>query len=172
MDPLSIIAAASTVGSTLSSLFGGGGKVEYGLSPEQKAYLNMLYRRLRGPTPSYLTSPITSRYAAARRGISESMGESLGPGSGLEVAQLLRARAGESRALGEIGERYRAGIRSDIGGIVGGTGVRTYTEPKDFSGTLEDLGWLLYTLTNKGKTLPTGRGGGGLQYQPGFLGGY
>lgn len=173
MDPFTIAIIADTVMNTAQSIFGGNETTtEQKLSPEAKAYLQMLYNKLRGPTPGYLTDPIRQTYATARSGIKESMGQALGPGSGLEVAQMLRSAAGESRAVGNIGEQYRAGIRSDIGGVVGGTGIQTTTQPRDFSGSGEDLGWLLYALTNKKQSGGSGSSGGGMSYSPGFLGGY
>jgi hypothetical protein len=101
MWPAIISAGASLLG----GLFGGGKKTTTNqLSPEAQAYLKMLYGQI-GKTPGYLTRPIQQQYGVLKQNIKESTGEALGAGSGLETANLMWATAGESRALGDVGEQ-------------------------------------------------------------------
>lgn len=166
--PAWVIPAASAAASAVQSyLQSRRQKTEYGLSPESKWLFEYLQGQLGGPTPSYLTDPISQRYGALRSGIKESMGEALGPGSGLETAKLMRATAGETRAIGAVGERHQASILDAIASVVGGTGQRTTTMPMDIGSPLQDIGWAIWMATH-GKNKGGGQGaGGGGGYSPG-----
>jgi len=161
------------------SLFGRKQSTEYQMSPEQRAYIDLLYGELEEPTPSYLTSPIIQQFAGLKQGIREEQREALGPASGLAAAQLMGATTAQGRVLGEVGEKYRADLLRMIGGAVGGTGIRETTMPFDPSASLEDIGWALFMATQD-KKKKQGEVtyeqmqrpyGGGMQYSPGFLGG-
>lgn len=147
--PLWAPPAISAGTSLLQSYLGRKRKTELGLSPEAQRFLNMLYGRL-GKTPSYLTRPIEARWGARKQGIRESLGEGLGPGSGLETAHLLRATTAEGREMGEATERHEASILRAIASVVGRTGVETATAPFDIGAPLGDLGEMFYELF-KGK---------------------
>jgi len=167
-----VIPAISAAGSAIQSyLASRGQKTERGLSPEAQRFLNMLYGRLGKGAPSYLTRPIEARWGARKQGIRESLGEGLGPGSGLETAQLMRATTAEGREMGEATERHEASILRAIASVVGGTGQQTTTMPFDVGPPAEDIGWMLYTLMQGKKGKGGGLSGGGMQYSPGFLGG-
>jgi len=162
-----VIPAISAAGSAIQSYLGRKRKTETGLSPEAQRFLDMLYGRL-GKTPSYLTRPIEARWGARKRGIRESLGEALGPGSGLETAQLMKATTAEGRETGEATERHEASILRAIASVVGGTGQRTTTMPFDIGAPSEDIGWMLYMLTQRKK----GKGGGGSAYPGGYPSSY
>ena len=143
--------------SFLSGLFGGRKqKTSWEMSPEARTLLAQLKGELKR-VPSYVTQPIKQGYGALRAGISERMGEGLGPGSGLETAQLARATAGESRASTEAEERHRMGLLNTIAGLVGGRGTQTTTTGAPwgdiFGGMGGDIGflWGLQQMMGGGK---------------------
>ena len=169
-------AAISAGTSLLGGLFGGR-KQRRGLSPEARGLYGQLTGEY-GKTPSYVTSPIEARWGARKQGIREGMGEALGPGSGLETAQLMRATTAEGREMGEATERHRRGLLSALVGLLGGTG--TTEEPTDWGGVLGGIGGDVGFLWGLEKFLGGGQGaggdgggtsGGGLKYKRGFLGG-
>jgi len=108
-----IMAASKVLGGLFDK-----GKQEYELSPEARWLFNYMQGQVGKGAPSFLTRPISARYGAFRQGIKERMGEALGPGSGLETAQLMKATAGESREIAETGERYQMGLLSQLAGLV------------------------------------------------------
>jgi len=141
-------ALISAGSSLLGGLFGGKKqKTTYEMSPEARSLYAYLMGQVKGGvTPSYLTRPIQQRYGALRAGIKERMGESLGVGSGLETAQLMRATAAQGREIGEAGERYRRGLLGTLASLVGGRGTQTTTGGAPwgdiFGGIGEDIGFL------------------------------
>lgn len=143
-------------------------KAERGLSPESQWLFKYLQGQLGKEAPSYLTRPIAQRWGARRAGIKERTGEGLGVGSGLETTHLLRATTAEGREMGEARERHEASILRAIASVVGGTGVGTATAPFDIGAPAEDIGWMLYMLTQGKK----GKGGGGSAYPGGYPSSY
>lgn len=142
--------------SLLGGLFGGR-KQRSGLSPEAKGLYGQLMGEL-GTTPSYVTRPIGARWGTRKQGIREGMGEALGPGSGLEMAQLKRATAAEGREMGEATERHRGGLLSTLVGLLGGTG--TTEQPTDWGGILGDIGGDIGFLWGLEKMMGGQRAGG------------
>lgn len=160
-----VVPAISAGTSLLQSYLGR--KTERGLSPESQWLFKYLRGQLGRGAPSYLTRPITQRYGALRTGIRESTGEALGPGSGLETAKLMRATTAEGREMGEATERHEASIRRAIASVVGRTGVET--TPFDIEAPAEDIGWMLYMLTQGKKKKGEG---GGVAYPGGYPSSY
>lgn len=104
----------------LGKLFGGGEQTTgYQMSPETRQLYNMLMGQMGKGAPGYLTDPIKQRWGGMRRDIKEGLGVGLGPGSGLEIANLMRATAGESRELGNVGQRYQDQLMRQLAGLVG-----------------------------------------------------
>lgn len=167
--PAWVIPAISAGASLLQSHLGRKQKAERGLSPESQWLFKYLRGQLGKGAPSYLTRPIEARWGARKRGIRESLGEGLGPGSGLETAQLRRATTAQGREMGEATERHEASILRAIASVVGGTGVGTTTAPFDIGMPAEDIGWMLYTLTQGKKKKGEG---GGVAYPGGYPSSY
>lgn len=165
--PAWLIPAISAAGSAVQAYLNRQQKTEMELSPEAKEYLRRLYGEMgRATAPGYVTRPIEKAFAGLRTDIRENIGESLGPGSGLETAKLFQARTEEGRLVGEATEKYRADLLRQIGGVVGGGGVQTTTMPPDIGPMGGDIGWLLWALTQgKGKK-PSGEAEKGT-YWPG-----
>jgi hypothetical protein len=147
-----VVPAASAAASFIQNYLGRKQETETKLGPEAQQALRLFYEELRRGTPSYLTAPISARFAGLRRGISETYGEELGPASGLETAQLIRATAAEGRALGEVGERHRGSLLRAIASLAGGAGVTETTAPLDIGPSIEDIGWAIFMATQKKKS--------------------
>jgi len=141
MNPLVAAALIQSGSKFLGGLFGGGKQTTaYELSPQAQWLFNYYQGQLGKGAPGFITSPITARYGAMRKGIRESMGEGLGPGSGLETAKLLRIGTAEGREKGEASERYQMGLLNALAQIVGRSGVQTTTGRPGFGGMLAGAG--------------------------------
>lgn len=105
----------------LGKIFGGD---EGGLSPEMQRLLSRLESMYAEGLPESISAPISARYGAFKQGISEKTGEALGPGSGLEMAHLKRATAGEARGLGMAETQWKMGLLDRIAQITGQTRPR------------------------------------------------
>jgi len=148
----------------LQALLGGGKqKTGYKMSPEELEIYKSLMGQYKGDVPSYVTQPIKSEFGALKKGISERTGQSLGAGSGLETAQLMKATASEGRTLGDAVAKYKQMILGQMGGLVGGKGTTTTGMTSDWGGAvgggMQDMGLLMLLQQILGGQ-KTGTGGG------------
>lgn len=112
----------------LGGLIGGGKNrqtTQFQMSPEARQLFNMYMQQLGQGTPSYLTDPINRIFGARAGQTRESMGEALGPGSGLEMARLDRLSADKGRMLGNIGQQHQEMLMRQLQGLVAPPGQTT-----------------------------------------------
>jgi len=124
--------------SALGGLVGGGeSEQSYQMSPEMRQLYGLLMGQMQGGAPSYVTSPITSRYAGLRRDIKETTSPGL---EGLLGAKLTRATAGESRALTQAREMHQMQIYQMLSNLLRGTGTQTTKQGTDWGSVLGGIG--------------------------------
>jgi len=159
------------LGSQLATKYLGGGKqtVTQEMSPEARQLYNLLMGQVGKGAPEYLTAPIRQRWASTRRGIREGIGGALGPGSGLEMANLMRATAGEGRQLGYAGQQYQDQLMSQLAGLVGG-GTQTTRASMGWGDVAGNIGGDLLFWQGMQDALRRfgGGGGGGQGWVPGY----
>lgn len=88
------------------------------MSPEARELYQLYMGQLKQGTPSYLTDPINRIYGARARQTSEAIGGGLGPGSGLEMAQLRGLTAEKGRTLGNLGQQHQEMLMRQLAGLV------------------------------------------------------
>jgi len=159
----------------LSGLFGG---KQQGLSPEQQQLYNRLQGLLSGGMPSWMSSQISVPYIQQGKQMERRFARQAGA-SGLHSAQMLRQVTNpRAQALGREGARWEMGIMGQLQNLLSGT----YQQPTDWGGIAGNIGGdaaflagLYKALGMDGQKQGAGlddllRSGGGMQYQPGFLG--
>lgn len=148
----------------LGGLFGGGRgeqAVSYQMSPEARQLYNLLYGQIGRGAPGYMTDPIKATYAQAQRQMLQNVGQGAGFG-GLMGAQLQRLAAGESRALGNVGQQYQDQLMRQLASLVTPPSqTQTMTQPTNWGNVLSGMGgdvlsW--YGLQDALKFLGRGQG--------------
>ena len=116
---------------------------EYKFSPYEQMAIDELMREYKGNLPQWLTAPYHAQARRLRQQTARHPGLA-GAVSGIEARDIYGPMA-------EAGERYRSQLMSMIGGLTRGTGETVFTEPKDYSSALFDLGYALMSMRGKGK---------------------
>ena len=164
--------------SLFGGLFGGGGKYE--MSPESKKLYNLLMQQYQGAVPEHVLAPIRRSGEQQVAGIKDWFGSNLpaGTASGLELANIMRSRAGTQRAIGEASSAYKSDLLRQLQGVAGQQQYR----PNMLGQAFGNIGGSLFQLMYLKKLLggqkqgqdvfqpSLGGQGTGLQYSPGFLG--
>jgi len=111
---------------------------EYKFSPYEQMAIDELMREYRGNLPQWLTAPYHAQARRLRQQTARHPGLA-GAVSGIEARDIYGPMA-------EAGERYKSNLMSMIGSLTRGTGETVYTEPKDYSSALWDLGYALRSM--------------------------
>jgi len=167
MDPMTIVALLSAGTEAYRAYKGGREKREYKFSPYEQMVIDYLMKEYKGGLPSWLTAPYHGEARRLEQRYARHPGLS-GVVSGIKARDIYGPMA-------EAGERYRSQLMSMIGGLTRGTGETVFTEPKDYSSALWDLGYALRSMKGlkKGKGQRGGVDAGGYSgyypspYRPG-----
>lgn len=132
--------AVSGISQILGGLIGGGKQTKsYQMSPQQEQLWNMVMGQMRGPTPGYIVDPIKSRYAGIRENIREGTTQALGPLSGLQTAQLIKASGAQNVEMGHARRSYMDQLRNLLASIMP-KGSETISGTTDWGGVVRGIG--------------------------------
>jgi len=164
-----VIPAISTAASAVQSyLASRRQKRGYEMSPYEEMIMGALLKEYQGEVPSAVTAPF---YAQAKSIEQQHARE---PGSSAIVPALKEKFA--YTPMAEAVKGYKQSLLPMMAGLARGTGTEWAQGGLDIGMPLEDLGWMLFQLTQGGKKpgevtqeqmqTPSG---GGMQHTPGFL---
>lgn len=134
--PIAISAGSQLLGGLLG---GGKQKTSYQPSAQEMELYNMVMGQMRGPTPGYITDPIKSRFAGIRENIREGTTQALGPLSGLQTSQLIKASGAENQQLGHARQGYMDQLRSLLASVTP-RGSQVTTKSTDWGGVMGGIG--------------------------------
>ena len=145
-----IVPGLSAIGSGIETLFGLGKKKRgYEMSEYEKMLYEALKKRLEGEVPSSITAPFVQAGKDIKQQYARQAG-SAGIVGGFQ--EELAAKKGETIS------GYKEGIERTMASLVRGTGTEWAKGTPDIGMPLEDIGWMLFMLSQGKK--PKGEGGG------------
>jgi hypothetical protein len=140
-----LIPLLSAVGGGLETAFGGRQKQQYKFSPYEQMVLDELMKQYKGEVPAEVTAP----YYGLAKDIEQQYARQPGVSGIVSGMKERLAYAPMSRAVGS----YKQSLLPAIMSLTRGTGETITQQPKDYSSSLGDIGFLLAMLNKKGVSL-------------------
>lgn len=165
-DPMTTYGLASAGGRLIGHFFGGRGERGYEMSSRERTLYDYLAAQLKDrKVPASVTAP----FIRGAKNIQQRFSRRAGTSAKEHTLLQSEAYTPMAEASGQYLESRDARIQALMASLVGGTGTQTFQEPLDIGGMSGDIGFAL-AMAGAGKPGAVGTGGGGLQYEQGFLG--